>query len=36
MNDIRKDPFEEYIRQVEPNKRDKGYVWHISRKSQMG
>ena len=30
MDDIRKDPFEEYIRQVEPNKRDKGYVWHTA------
>ena len=22
-----RDPFKEYIRQVEPNKRDKGYAW---------
>lgn len=25
-----KDPFKEYIRQSEPNKRDKGYAWHIA------
>lgn len=23
-----KDPFKEYIKQSEPDKRDKGYVWH--------
>ena len=22
------DPFKEYIKQSEPNKRDKGYAWH--------
>lgn len=25
-----RDPFKEYIRQSEPDKRDKGYVWHIA------
>lgn len=25
-----KDPFKEYIRESEPNKRDKGYVWHTA------
>ena len=25
-----KDPFKEYIRQTEPNKRDKGYAWHTA------
>lgn len=25
-----KDPFKEYIRQSEPNKRDKGYAWHTA------
>ena len=25
-----KDPFKEYIRQAEPSKRDKGYVWHTA------
>ena len=25
-----KDPFKEYIKQSEPNKRDKGYVWHTA------
>lgn len=25
-----RDPFEEYIRQSEPDKRDKGYAWHIA------
>ena len=24
------DPFKEYIRQSEPNKRDKGYAWHTA------
>ena len=27
---ISKDPFEEYIRQTEPNKRDKGYAWQTA------
>ena len=25
-----KDPFKEYIREAEPDKRDKGYVWHTA------
>lgn len=25
-----KDPFKEYIKQTEPDKRDKGYAWHIA------
>lgn len=25
-----KDPFKEYIKQTEPNKRDKGYAWHTA------
>ena len=25
-----KDPFKEYIRESEPDKRDKGYVWHTA------
>lgn len=25
-----RDPFKEYIRQSEPDKRDKGYAWHIA------
>ena len=25
-----RDPFKEYIRQKEPNKRDKGYAWHTA------
>ena len=25
-----KDPFEEYIKQSEPSKGDKGYAWHIA------
>ena len=24
------DPFKEYIKQSEPNKRDKGYAWHTA------
>lgn len=24
------DPFKEYIKQSEPNKRDKGYTWHTA------
>ena len=27
---VNKDPFSEYIKQTEPNKRDKGYVWHTA------
>ena len=27
---MHKDPFKEYIRQSEPNKRDKGYAWHTA------
>lgn len=27
---MRKDPFEEYIRQTEPEKREKGYVWQTA------
>lgn len=27
---MEKDPFKEYIRQSEPNKRDKGYAWHTA------
>ena len=25
-----KDPFKEYMKQSEPNKRDKGYAWHTA------
>lgn len=25
-----KDPFKEYIRQLEPDKRDKGYAWYTA------
>ena len=25
-----KDPFKEYIKEVEPDKRDKGYAWHTA------
>ncbi len=32
-----KDPFKEYIKQSEPNKRDRGYAWHYSyRTSSSG
>lgn len=24
-----RDPFKEYIKESEPGKRDKGYVWHM-------
>ena len=27
---MNKDPFKEYIKQSEPNKRDKGYDWHTA------
>ena len=27
---MEKDPFKEYIRLSEPNKRDKGYAWHTA------
>ena len=29
-NLVDKDPFKEYIKQSEPNKRDKGYAWHTA------
>ena len=25
-----KEPFKEYIKQIEPGKRDKGYLWHTA------
>ena len=30
MDDIKQDPFEEYIRQSEPSKRELGYVWYTA------
>ena len=30
MFTVNKDPFKEYIKQTEPNKRDKGYAWHTA------
>ena len=27
---VNRDPFKEYIKQTEPNKRDKGYAWHTA------
>lgn len=30
MDDIKKDPFEEYIRQVEPEKKELGYAWYTA------
>jgi hypothetical protein len=27
---VNKDPFKEYFRESEPNKRDKGYAWHTA------
>ena len=27
---MNKDPFKEYIKESEPNKRDKGYAWHTA------
>lgn len=30
MDDIEKDPFEEYIRQSEPSKRELGYAWYTA------
>ena len=27
---MNQDPFKEYYRQTEPNKRDKGYAWHTA------
>ena len=29
-NEMDKDPFKEYIRQSEPNERDRGYAWHTA------
>ena len=30
MDDIRKDPFEEYIKQLEPGKKELGYAWYTA------
>ena len=30
MDDIKRDPFEEYIRQSEPDKRELGYAWYTA------
>ena len=30
MNDIKKDPFEEYIRQADPGKKELGYAWYTA------
>ena len=30
MDDIKKDPFEEYIRQSEPSGRELGYAWYTA------
>ena len=30
MNDINRDPFEAYIRHVEPNRKDLGYAWYTA------
>lgn len=30
MDDIKKDPFEEYVRQSEPSKRELGYAWYTA------
>ena len=30
MDDIKKDPFEEYIRQTEPSRRELGYAWYTA------
>ena len=30
MDDIQKDPFEEYIRQTEPSKKELGYAWYTA------
>ena len=30
MDDIKKNPFEEYIRQSEPSKRELGYAWYTA------
>lgn len=27
---MNKDPFKEYIKQLQPNKRDLGYAWHTA------
>ena len=27
---MNKDPFKEYIKELEPNKKDKGYAWHTA------
>ena len=35
MDDIKKDPFEEYIRQSEPSKRELGYAWYTAMRLQV-
>ena len=29
-DDIKRDPFEEYVRQTEPDKRELGYAWYTA------
>lgn len=33
---LKTDPFKEYIKQTEPNKRDKGYAWQTAIGLQAG
>jgi hypothetical protein len=35
MDGIKKDPFEEYIRQSEPSKRELGYAWYTAMRLQV-
>lgn len=35
MDGIKKDPFEEYIRQSEPSKRELGYAWYTPMRLQV-
>ena len=29
---MEQDPFKEYIKETEPEKRDKGYAWHTAQR----
>ena len=30
MKDIKKDPFEEYLKQTEPSRKELGYAWYTA------
>ena len=35
MKDIKKDPFEEYLKQTDPSRKEPGYAWYTSMGLQV-